>query len=427
MKIDSCTNEYAVLGALLVDSSRFPEAAEILTVEDFGYTATRVVFEAMTRQHAAKGRFDAVTIRNEAARACHEINTEFVHELLEITPTAENLPEYVRLVKQDSLRRSLNQLGMELTDTTADPLELLGRAQECMDSLTQSAASGEIEDVEESMHTLFDYLEGQSTGRAMCVPTGLQGFDDLLGGGLINGGFHILAARPSVGKTSLALQITLNAVQRGVRVLYVSLEMASKDCLAKLVGNVGGISPTRLMMGGKLSDDEYKRLAGASARVNALPIKFNRRTSVRVQQLESMTRRTKAELLVVDYLGLLEPPERRLSLYEATTKNSRALKQLAMKLNIPILCLCQLNRAAATGQDGCFRATMANLRESGAIEQDADTVTLLHNPPTDGGSGPEARSCLELYLDKNRWGQTGKADAAFYKHSGRVFCERSWR
>lgn len=413
-------NEYGVIGSLLLDSSRFPEAAEVLTAEDFSYTATRVVFEAMIRQHAAKGRFDAITIRNEAARACPEVDTAFIREILEITPTAANVLEYVRLVKSDSLRRRLNQLGAELADPTAEPLELLGQAQNVLDSLTESAASGETESVTEAMNALFDRLDAQACGRAACVPTGLQGFDGLLGGGLINGGFHILAARPSVGKSALALQIVLNVARRGVRVLYVSLEMSGEDCTARLVGNVGGLSSTRLMMGGKLSEEEYDRVAGASAEINAFPISFNHRTSVRVQQLESMARRTKAGLLVVDHLGLLESPEKRLSLYEATTKNSRALKLLALKLKIPVLCLCQLNRAAATDRSGEFRATMANLRESGAIEQDADTVTLLHAPPVETDGRPETPSCLELYIDKNRRGRTGKTDLTFYKYSGRI-------
>lgn len=130
--------------------------------------------------------------------------------------------------------------------------------------------------------------------------------------------------------------------------------------------------------------------------------------------------REKPGLLILDHLGLLEPPEARLSLYEATTRNSRALKLLALRLNIPVLCLCQLNRAAASDRSGSFRATMANLRESGAIEQDADTVTLLHNPPCETGERMESPSLLELWLDKNRRGATGHVDATFYKVTGRV-------
>lgn len=148
--------------------------------------------------------------------------------------------------------------------------------------------------------------------------------------------------------------------------------------------------------------------------------RISRRTIMNVRQVEALAYREKPGLLILDHLGLLEPPEARLSLYEATTRNSRALKLLALRLNIPVLCLCQLNRAAASDRSGSFRATMANLRESGAIEQDADTVTLLHNPPCETGERMESPSLLELWLDKNRRGATGHVDATFYKVTGRV-------
>ena len=174
------------------------------------------------------------------------------------------------------------------------------------------------------------------------------------------------------------------------------------------------------MFGGRLTDNEYMRFAEGTTELSALPIVFNRRSGMNVRQVEALAYREKPGLLIVDHLGLLEPPEARLSLYETTTRNSRALKLLAMRLNIPILCLCQLNRAAASDRSGSFRATMANLRESGAIEQDADTVTLLHNPPCETDDRMESPSLLELWLDKNRRGATGHVDVTFYKATGRV-------
>ena len=157
------------------------------------------------------------------------------------------------------------------------------------------------------------------------------------------------------------------------------------------------------MFGGMLSQEEYGRFAAGTSKLSRLPIVFNRRSGFSVRQIEALCFREKPGLLVVDHLGLLAPPEGRLSLYEATTRNSRALKLLAMRLNIPVICLCQLNR----------------VRESGAIEQDADTVCLLHNPPCEG-DGPGAPSLLQLWLDKNRRGPTGHTEATFYKATGRI-------
>ena len=249
----------------------------------------------------------------------------------------------------------------------------------------------------------------------------LKGLDKLLGGGYINSGLHVIGARPAIGKSALALQIALNAAKAGTRVLYISLEMDPADCTARLVGNLGGGSAARYMFGGQLSEEEYRRFASGMSQLSRLPIVFNRRSGINIRQIEALCFREKPGLLVIDHLGLLEPPEKRLSLYEATTRNSRALKLLAMRLDIPILCLCQLNRAAASDRSGEFRATMANLRESGAIEQDADTVCLLHDPPCES-NGAGTPSLLELWLDKNRRGPCGHVDATFYKATGRIVC-----
>lgn len=126
--------------------------------------------------------------------------------------------------------------------------------------------------------------------------------------------------------------------------LYISLEMDPADCTARLVGNLGGGSAARYMFGGQLSEEEYRRFASGMSQLSRLPIVFNRRSGINIRQIEALCFREKPGLLVIDHLGLLEPPEKRLSLYEATTRNSRALKLLAMRLDIPILCLCQLNR-----------------------------------------------------------------------------------
>ena len=248
--------------------------------------------------------------------------------------------------------------------------DALGRAQEALQRLAEENTRGDSQTLTAVLMQLGYRVSEQVGGRVPCVASGLLRFDKLLGGGFINGGLHVIGARPAVGKSALALQIALNAARNGVKVLYLSLEMSAEDCSARLVGNIGGLSSARLMFGGRLTDNEYTRFAEGTTALSALPIVFNKRTGMNVRQVEALAYREKPGLLILDHLGLLEPPEARLSLYEATTRNSRALKLLALRLNIPVLCLCQLNRAAASDRSGSFRATMANLRESGAIEQD---------------------------------------------------------
>lgn len=414
----SVLNEYGVIGSLLLEPSIFPQASG-LAAEDFALEPLRVVFRAMRRQYSETGTFDALTVRAEAGASCPDVTDELLVRTLETTPTAANLSAYIAAVREASLGRKLSALGAELLDAELAPTEALNRAQEAIRRMAEQGGTGEGVHLADALSGLCDRVERQAEGKAPCVPSGLAELDRMLGGGYINGGLHIIGARPAVGKSALALQITLNAARAGTKVVYVSLEMDPEDCTARLVANLGGGSAARYMFGGQLSQEEYGRFAEGTSKLSRLPIVFNRRSGFSVRQIEALCFREKPGLLVVDHLGLLAPPEGRLSLYEATTRNSRALKLLALRLDIPVICLCQLNRAAASDRSGDFRATMANLRESGAIEQDADTVLLLHNPPCEG-DGPGAPSLLQLWLDKNRRGPTGHTEATFYKATGRI-------
>ncbi len=417
--MNSIMNEYGVIGSLLIDSSLFPEAAG-LPDQAFSSPALQEVFRTMRRQYEGRGGFDALTVSVEARRNCPEVTDELLAQMMDITPTTANLDAYIAAVKEEFLARSLREIGAGLMEAEQAPLEALGRVQDALQRLTEENTRGDTDTLTDALVRLGNRVAEQVNGKAPCVPSGLMSFDKLLGGGFINGGLHVIGARPAVGKSAVALQLALNAARNGVKVLYCSLEMSAEDCSARLVGNLGGVSSSRLMFGGKLTDREYEQYAQGTNDLSVLPIVFNRRSGMNVRQVEALAYREKPGLLILDHLGLLDPPETRLSLYEATTRNSRALKLLAMRLNIPVLCLCQLNRAAASDRSGSFRATMANLRESGAIEQDADTVTLLHNPPCETDDRMESPSLLELWLDKNRRGATGHVDATFYKVTGRV-------
>ena len=417
--MNSIMNEYGVIGSLLIDSSLFPEAAG-LPDQAFSSPALQEVFRTMRRQYEGRGGFDALTVSVEARRNCPEVTDELLAQMMDITPTTANLDAYIAAVKEEFLARSLREIGAGLMEAEQAPLEALGRVQDALQRLTEENTRGDTDTLTDALVRLGNRVAEQVNGKAPCVPSGLMSFDKLLGGGFINGGLHVIGARPAVGKSAVALQLALNAARNGVKVLYCSLEMSAEDCSARLVGNLGGVSSSRLMFGGKLTDREYEQYAQGTNDLPVLPIVFNRRSGMNVRQVGAWASREKPGLLFLAHLGLLEPPETRLSLYEATTRNSRALKLLAMRLNIPVLCLCQLNRAAASDRSGSFRATMANLRESGAIEQDADTVTLLHNPPCETDDRMESPSLLELWLDKNRRGATGHVDATFYKVTGRV-------
>ena len=418
--MDSLLCEYSTIGSLLIDPGAYPEAAE-LRPDDFLYPAFAAVFRAIQRRNDAGEPADAATVRDEAARECEGVTDELLVQCMEVVTTTANLPEYVQGVKDASLGRRLRDLGEELRDADIAPQEALQRVSETAGELALAASTKRVVSLADAIAGLKEHVDnGYTATERPFVRTGLGEYDKMLGGGYINGGMHIIAARPAVGKSAVAMQIALSAAQNGVKVLYISLEMDPEDCAARITANAAGMSSRKLIFGAALPEDEYAKFAQGAAECVDLPLMFNKRPNMDMGDVTALAYKERPGMIVLDHLGLMEPGNKRMTLYEATTRNSRALKMLAMRLKIPVVVLCQLNRAAASDRGGGFRATMANLRESGAIEQDADTVTLLHRPPMESDGKPWDPVMLQLYLDKNRRGPTGQVDATFFPATGRI-------
>lgn len=419
--LDSLYLEQNVIGALLIQPECYEAAAE-LSPDDFLVPEYAELFRAIQRRNEAGDPADAPSVLMDASSRNDNVTSKIMTDCMEVVVTTANIDVWVAGMRDASMGRKLRDLGEELRTAELSPQDALRAAQEAVTAIQDGAVvlSGGLE-VSESVKCLKNRVDkGFAGGPPPYVKTGLQEFDRLLGGGLINGGFHIVAARPGKGKSALAMQIALNAAKRGVKVLYISLEMSPDDCTSRLTANIAGISSRLLMFGGTLTEAEYAKYAEASAKLSELPIVFNRRTGMDMRGVTALAYKERPGLIVLDHIGLLEQENKKATLYESTTKNSRSAKLLAMRMNIPLLCLCQLNRAGASDRGGEFRATMANLRESGAIEQDADTVTLLHRPCEKEDRGEWDPDMLELYLDKNRRGPTGVVRMAYFPNTGRI-------
>lgn len=419
--LDSLYLEQNVIGALLIQPECYEAAAE-LSPDDFLVPEYAELFRAIQRRNEAGDPADAPSVLMDASSRNDNVTSKIMTDCMEVVVTTANIDVWVAGMRDASMGRKLRDLGEELRTAELSPQDALRAAQEAVTEIQDGAVvlSGGLE-VSEAVKCLKNRVDkGFAGGPPPYVKTGLQEFDRLLGGGLINGGFHIVAARPGKGKSALAMQIALNAAKRGVKVLYISLEMSPDDCTSRLTANIAGISSRLLMFGGTLTEAEYAKYAEASAKLSELPIVFNRRTGMDMRGVTALAYKERPGLIVLDHIGLLEQENKKATLYESTTKNSRSAKLLAMRMNIPLLCLCQLNRAGASDRGGEFRATMANLRESGAIEQDADTVTLLHRPCEKEDRGEWDPDMLELYLDKNRRGPTGVVRMAYFPNTGRI-------
>lgn len=419
--LDSLYLEQNVIGALLIQPECYEAAAE-LSPDDFLVPEYAELFRAIQRRNEAGDPADAPSVLMDASSRNDNVTSKIMTDCMEVVVTTANIDVWVAGMRDASMGRKLRDLGEELRTAELSPQDALRAAQEAVTAIQDGAVvlSGGLE-VSEAVKCLKNRVDkGFAGGPPPYVKTGLQEFDRLLGGGLINGGFHIVAARPGKGKSALAMQIALNAAKRGVKVLYISLEMSPDDCTSRLTANIAGISSRLLMFGGTLTEAEYAKYAEASDKLSELPIVFNRRTGMDMRGVTALAYKERPGLIVLDHIGLLEQENKKATLYESTTKNSRSAKLLAMRMNIPLLCLCQLNRAGASDRGGEFRATMANLRESGAIEQDADTVTLLHRPCEKEDRGEWDPDMLELYLDKNRRGPTGVVRMAYFPNTGRI-------
>ncbi len=303
------------------------------------------------------------------------------------------------------------------------PAGIISAAAAALESADTAPQTG-MRSSSDALSAFLDYRAQLESGQEVTVGTGYPGLDKLLGGGMLAQGLYILAARPGCGKTTLGLKIAESASKTGA-CLFFSLEMSAEQITARRIAAESGLSIGRLMVSRSLGDEEQSKFANAVSVLSTHDFRLNRAPGASVSDIAQAAHLTKnLRLVVVDYLGLVRSDERGLSIYERVTRNSAALKVLARSLNIPILCLCQLNRAAEQRTDKC--PSMADLRDSGAIEQDADAVILLHRPAMYEArqSKPWESQTLTAIVAKNRHGNVGRLDFAFWGSSGIILEHR---
>ena len=411
--------EQTVIGSILLDPRCLPEVERSLRPEDFRLEADRVLYQAALALERAGGKLDPVTILAQAQKSGTELSRQYVLELMEITPTAANVGEYIRLVREDRLRDGLLETAEAIrSGVTAreDPTALLSSAGQRLDSLAARGSTGKLVSPNDGLLAYYRQREAIEAGDAKgYVCTGYMALDELLGGGMLNSGLYLLAARPGMGKTTLALNIA-DRVAQADPVLFVSLEMDTEQLSAKRISRETGIPSQKLLMQA-LTQEEEDRVAAASRKLAGLALWSNAAPTVTVDDIGVLARSVGGlRLIVVDYFGKILPPAeaRRSGRYEYTTEISGALKNLARTLRIPILTLCQLNREVEGRQDK--RPQLSDLRDTGALEQDADGVIFLYREDyyaARDSVDPNVPSLLEVDLAKNRHGAVGSCKLAF--------------
>jgi replicative DNA helicase len=417
--------EEAVLGSLLIDPDAIIRITTFLQPADFFVERHAWIYEAVRDLHERREPADLVTLTDELHRRgqLEEIGgPAFLTGLINATPTAIHAEYYARIVERTAVLRRLISAAGEIArlayDVSRDVDEVVDEAEQIIFSVSGEQVSRDLRPIRQILDQYYDRVEylHQHRGEIIGIPTGLADLDKLLGG-LQRSDVIILAGRPGMGKTSLALSIALQAARRyQKRVAVFSLEMSDEQLVQRLVSAETGIDSQRLRLG-DIKDNEWPTFIQATKLLSNTSIFIDDTAAISVMQLRAKARRLHAEfgldLLVVDYLQLMQGDSHSENRQQEISYISRSIKALARELNIPILALSQLSRQVESRHDK--RPMLSDLRESGSIEQDADVVMFVYrddvyNPDT------EFPNIAEIIVSKHRSGPTGIFSVYFKKH-----------
>jgi replicative DNA helicase len=414
--------EQSLLGSLMLDKESIVKVVDMIKAEDFYRGVHQDIYQVMSDLYEKSEPIDIISVSaklKERNKLENIGGAAYLTSLINTVPTATHVYNYARIVRQKKILRDLisasEEIGLSAFDENEEVDVLLDKAEKAVFSIGERSLTQAFVPIRDVLSDTFERLDELSkyAGKMRGTPTGLTDLDKVLGG-LQKSDLIILAARPSMGKTSLALDIARNvAVLENKPVGLFSLEM-SKDQLAdRLLASLANINLWNLR-NGRLTSDDYSRLQHAMGSLSDSPLYIDDAGSVNILQIRAMARRLQANkglsLIVIDYLQLMEPMNRFASPVQQVTENSRALKMLAKELNIPVLVLSQLSRAVEQRTPSIPK--LSDLRESGAIEQDADVVLMIYREDkyTENSLNP---NIAKVIIGKHRNGPTGDIDLYF--------------
>jgi len=413
--------EEAVLGSLLIDPEALFRVSPFLKGEDFYIQKNAWIYEAIFALHERREPIDFVTLCDELERReqLEEVGgAAYITQLINAVPSAIHVEAYGHIVEQSAIRRRLisaaSQIAQLAYQQEQEIDQTVDQAEQALFSVSQRRITRDLAPIQEIIRRYYDRIEylHAHQGEPLGIPTGYIDLDRLLGG-LQRSDFILIAARPSVGKTSLCLSIARNAARYGQHVAIFSLEMSAEQVVQRLVSAETGIDTQRLRLG-NLQEDEWPRFVQATGKLADLPIFVDDTPSISALQLRTKARRLHAEhgldLIVVDYLQLMTGEVRAENRVQEVSYISRSLKAIARELDVPVVAASQLSRAVEQRTDK--KPVLADLRESGSLEQDADVVMFiyrdeLYHPET------EKQHIADIIVAKHRNGPTGTVQLFF--------------
>ncbi len=420
--------EKCVLGAILIDNPSFNQAAEVIASEDFFRDAHRRIFEKMIGLSERNQPIDPVTLKDELSRSgeLDEVGgPAYVASLTDGVPRSANVEFYAKIVKEKATLRKLIQSATDVLarayDAEEDPDNLLDEAERSIFQIAEHRMRSGFVSLAQLVDGGWKQLEKlqEHKGNVTGVPTGFVDLDEMTSG-FQKTDLVIVAGRPSMGKTSLVLNMALHCGIEAGRVAGVfSLEMSKEQLFMRMLTSEARVDAHKFR-GGFLGEQDYSRLVAAFARLHDAKVFVDDSPAIGILEMRAKARRLKMEhgldLLVIDYLQLMQGRGKFDNRQQELASISRSLKILAKELEVPIIALSQLSRAPEGRSD--HRPQLSDLRESGALEQDADVVMFIYREemyPVDGQVPPEAEGVAELIVGKQRNGPTGTVRLAFLK------------
>ncbi|MFW5487689.1 MAG: replicative DNA helicase [Desulfovibrio sp.] len=419
--------EMAVLGGVFLKGSIFHSLVDLLGEDDFYSSTHRIIFNAFKDLYAANTPVDLVTVADYLKKQgkLQEVGGHaYLADIASAVVSASNAMAYARIVKENSVKRQLINAGMEIIresfESAEDAESIVDKAQQAVFKVAEQHAAQDYSASKDLVQSVFEQLEKRAASRDLItgVTTGFSRLNEMTAG-LQPTDLIILAARPSMGKTAFALSMAYNAATNGVQdvpTAIFSLEMSKEQLMQRLMCIAGDVDLKRLRTG-QLDDDDWNKLYTAGDILTSAPLFIDDTPALSVMELRARCRRLKMErglgLILVDYLQLMRAGKRIDSREQEISEISRNLKALAKELDVPVVALSQLNRKVEERADR--RPMLSDLRESGAIEQDADIIMFIYRDEVYNKESPK-KGVANIIIGKQRNGPVGELELAFIGH-----------
>ena len=406
--------EQSVLGSILIDPQALDVVAGIISVDDFYLEEHKSIYSCMQGMYIRSKNIDVVTLIEELVHQGvydEAGGRQYIRLIAETVPTASNVKDYANIVRDKAILRSLIDACESVADSAyaeEDQAHALVEVAEAkIYGIAEQRENKNFVEIKDALLSVYAHLQQLATNKeeTLGMQTGFSGLDKMIVG-MGKSDLVLVGARPGMGKTAFALNLAVSAAKRtGKAVCIFSLEMSAEQLVTRLLSGEALVDNMKLRSG-ELSDDEWQRLAHASSELSETRILIDDTSGITVSGMMSKLRRVKDRgLVIVDYLGLMQSEQKKENRVQEVTEISRNLKLMAKELNVPVICCAQLNRGAESRQGN--RPMLSDLRDSGAIEQDADIVLFLYRDEYYNKDKDNPQSTAEVIIAKNRHGSTG--------------------